>query len=207
MTGATIRAGGYGSRLALRLAGTTAENEARPCILAAHLAPELCPSSHPLKSEGAGKTGRWPRPWPACNTKSRRQSPQVWPNTPGLPCAMVLTLIRDLPGDRLSCPRRPHARHKQQAWHQHRDARTTRFRRPQQPVRRRSQNSAAHCRVHRIPHPTSVTIAIRPSGGTEWADDKPDLGQARSNLCFSEGIDRVSDGEVICPSGAEQVSE
>jgi hypothetical protein len=30
--------------------------------------------------------------------------------TSGLPCAMVLTLIRDLPGDRLDCPRRPRAR-------------------------------------------------------------------------------------------------
>ena len=27
---------------------------------------------------------------------------------------------------------------------------------------------ARHCRGHRIPHPTSVTIAIRPSGGAGW---------------------------------------
>ena len=32
---------------------------------------------------------------------------------PGIPCAMVLTLIRALLGDRLSCPRRPRDRQKQ----------------------------------------------------------------------------------------------
>jgi hypothetical protein len=37
-------------------------------------------------------------------TKKHAAEPQVQPDT-GLPCAMVLRLIRDLPGDRLSCPR------------------------------------------------------------------------------------------------------
>ena len=60
-------------------------------------------------------------------------------------------------------------------------ARTTRFCRPH-PISFvwravfRSRNTirpanilrARHCRGHRIPHPTSVTIAIRPSGGTGW---------------------------------------
>jgi len=32
----------------------------------------------------------------------------------------------------------------------------------------RCQLRARRCRVHRIPHPTSVTIAIRPSLGTGW---------------------------------------
>jgi len=31
------------------------------------------------------------------------------------------------------------------------------------------------CRVHRIPHPTSVTIAIRPSGGTGCDGCRGDL--------------------------------
>ena len=38
--------------------------------------------------------GRYP--WPACNKKHAAE-PQVQP-TSGIPCAMVLTLIRDLPG-------------------------------------------------------------------------------------------------------------
>ena len=60
--------------------------------------------------EGAGKTGRWPRPWPACNKECRRQSPQVWPNNPTFPARMVLRLIRALLGDRRSCPRHRHRR-------------------------------------------------------------------------------------------------
>jgi hypothetical protein len=59
------------------------------------------------RHEGAGKAGRRPRPWPACRKERRRQSPQVWPRQPGPPCAIVDRLIRALPGDRLSCPRRP----------------------------------------------------------------------------------------------------
>src|SRR5262249_41286401 len=42
--------------------------------------------------EGAGKVGSSPPPWPACNKESRRQSPQVRPKHPDLPCAMVLTV-------------------------------------------------------------------------------------------------------------------
>jgi hypothetical protein len=33
-----------------------------------------------LLTEGAGKAGCRPHPWPASNKKSWRQSPQVWPN-------------------------------------------------------------------------------------------------------------------------------
>lgn len=69
------------------------------------LRPSFDRKDRPPESEGAGKAGRWPRPWPASRKNSWRQSPQVWPNTPGLPCAMVLRFIRALPGDRLSCPR------------------------------------------------------------------------------------------------------
>jgi hypothetical protein len=54
--------------------------------------------------EGAGKAGRWPRPWPACKTKSRRQSPQVWPNTrPSLRDGFN-GVLRALPGDRACLP-------------------------------------------------------------------------------------------------------
>jgi hypothetical protein len=57
-----------------------------------------------FKTEGAGKAGCRPHPWLACNKKHAAE-PQV-SRTTGLPRAMVLTLIRALPGDRLSCPRR-----------------------------------------------------------------------------------------------------
>jgi hypothetical protein len=53
-----------------------------------------------------------------------------------------------------------------QAWHQRRDARTTRLRRP-----RWLRSSARSRRVHRIPRPTLVTIAKRPFRGCGMARD------------------------------------
>ena len=64
--------------------------------------------------------------------------------TPGLPCAMVLRLIARSPWRRI--PLASIA-----------DELTIRRSPPCNPSR------ARRCRVHRIPHPTSVTIAIRPS--------------------------------------------
>jgi hypothetical protein len=78
------------------------ERRARPCMLmpkckpihpfrvnairraltfSRHEMPELgCNRPSIQQREGAGNAGRWPRPWPACRKKSRRQSPQVQPN-------------------------------------------------------------------------------------------------------------------------------
>ena len=52
------------------------------------ISPELCQVHVPPKSEGAGNAGCRPHPWPACNKKSRRQSPQVQPEHPGIPRTM-----------------------------------------------------------------------------------------------------------------------
>jgi hypothetical protein len=74
-----------------------------------HDLPELCQTAA-LEINGGRREGRvsadthGPRA-----EKSTRQNHRSSPIS-GLPCAMVLTLIRDLPGDRLSCPRRPRAR-------------------------------------------------------------------------------------------------
>ncbi len=83
------------------------------------------------KREGAGKAGPRLRPVARLRKKCRRQEPQVQPDRPGLPCAMGERLLRALPGDRLVCSR--HLRNpsgRQQAWRQHRGARTTRLERP-----------------------------------------------------------------------------
>jgi hypothetical protein len=45
-------------------------------------------------------------------------------------------------------------------------------------------------RVHRIPHPTSVTIAIRPSCEAGRAKDAGDLGFRQSEIFFLAGLDR-----------------
>jgi hypothetical protein len=57
------------------------------------------------KTEGAGKTGcaLHPRSRVHDAQGSAHTSIQVQRGTPGLPCAMALRLIRDRPGDRLSC--------------------------------------------------------------------------------------------------------
>jgi hypothetical protein len=60
--------------------------------------------------------------------------------------------------------------------------------------------TAAH-RVHRIPHPTSVTIAIRPSGGTERAHDKSDASKSRSDLFSPTGLDRFLQSRGDLPVG------
>jgi len=59
--------------------------------------------------------------------------------TSGLPCAMALRLIGALPGDRLDCPRMRQCALRALHRHQHRDARTTPFRRAYRTVRRRDQ--------------------------------------------------------------------
>jgi hypothetical protein len=118
-------------------------------------------SSRPSKQRAQGRPDAWPAPMARLQTKSRRQSPQVG-RTTGLPCAMVGRLIRALPGDRLSCPRVATTRDTRCAGHQHRDARTTRFRRRIGYGRPREMTHAATRHAHRIPHPTSVTTAKRP---------------------------------------------
>ena len=70
-------------------------------------ASELCCWTCPLETEGTGNAGSWPPPWPACNKKCRRQVPQVQPRHPGIPRAMVLRIIRDLPGERAFLPPSP----------------------------------------------------------------------------------------------------
>src|SRR5690349_2540768 len=47
------------------------------------------------RAQGRPGTGR--ARGPPANKKSWRQTPQVWPKHPGLPCAMVLTLIARSP--------------------------------------------------------------------------------------------------------------
>jgi hypothetical protein len=68
-------------------------------------------------------------------------------------------------------------------------------------VRRRSVSSAAARHVHRIPLPTSVTIAKRPSGATERTQNNADFAKLARNLCFTEGLDRFSDQRIDLPDG------
>ena len=64
-------------------------------------------SSLPLLKDGGRREGRVPpHPWSACNKKARGRTTGTGGSS-GLPCAMVLRLIRDLPGDRAFLPPSP----------------------------------------------------------------------------------------------------
>jgi hypothetical protein len=60
--------------------------------------PSFSINSPSSRTEGAGKTGCPSHPWSACNKKARGRTTGT-SRTTGLPCTMVLRLIRDLPGD------------------------------------------------------------------------------------------------------------
>ena len=56
---------------------------------------------------------------------------------------------------------------------------------------------AKRCRVHRIPHPTSVTTMIRPSGGRDGEGDRCDLGCAEREIFLQRGLDSRIAGEPV----------
>ncbi len=68
--------------------------------------PSFSIKSSLFETEGAGKTGCPPHPWSACNKKARGRTTGT-SRTTGLPCAMVLRLIRALPGDQALLPPSP----------------------------------------------------------------------------------------------------
>jgi hypothetical protein len=132
--------------------------------------------SVPPRNRGR-REGRVPfAPMVRVQQKKHAAEPQVRAGSSGLPCAMVLRLIRALPGETGLCCHRPcdagsvvtsaTMRGAHCAGHLHRGAGTTRFRRPHHAARRCDSHIATR-RVHRIPLPTSVTIAKRPSCGGE----------------------------------------
>ncbi len=140
--------------------------------------------------EGAGNAGCPLHPQPPVQCRKHRGRSHRYPGTPGIPCAMVLTAYVVLsPVTGLFCHRRlrikvlslpgradktsarldasvgasgPHDFAVRDSISRPRASRslTGSLRtRPATPSR------AQRCRVHRIPHPTFVTIMIRPSLG------------------------------------------
>jgi hypothetical protein len=86
-----------------------------------------------------------PRPHVQMRKAHERKSPQVQPSH-GIPCAMVLTAYFALsPVIGLSCHRRQRdAKASSPTWHQRRDARTTRLRRPRDAVRLSAHPRPSH---------------------------------------------------------------
>jgi hypothetical protein len=118
-------------------------------------------------TEGAGNAGRSTRPQPCVqNVKAHKRSHHGHAGTPGIPRAMVLTVSFALSLVSRACchHRRPRCRSNR---HQL-DASIGASGPHDFAVRKiRALVSSAAC-VHRIPFPTSVTIASRPSCETRW---------------------------------------
>src|SRR5258707_1992740 len=155
---------GYGSRIALRLSGTTwGESEARLFVLAARNVRGVGNGPPSKSKEGAGNAGCALHPWPPVQKESTGVSNQGYTATAGIPCAMVLRLIRDLPGDHAWLPPSPTRRVSVFASLAPASERQDHTTSPSaQPPLVAQELRPAMC-VHRIPLPTSVTIASRPS--------------------------------------------
>jgi len=68
--------------------------------------------AHALGNRGRREGRALAAPVARLQKKSRRQLPQVWPRHPGLPCAMVLTLIARSPWEPgFYCSHRPRDHH------------------------------------------------------------------------------------------------
>jgi hypothetical protein len=122
------------------------------------ITPELCRNNVPQQTEGAGKAGCPLHPQPrAQSVGSTRVSHHRYPGTPGLPCAMVLTVSFALSSATgLFCHRRL------QVTTCKLDA-SVGASGPHDFAVRLGVTRQRHRRVHRIPLPTFVTIAKRPS--------------------------------------------
>ena len=154
-------------------------------MLAARYA-RVCPGNRAPKQKGAGKAGCSPHPRPRVGIKEPHElihhrlrriiRPSLRNGFNGF--------LRALPGDRAFLP--PSPARTLQTWRQHRGARTTRLRRP-----RTTSFVVVTCRVHRIPHPTFVTIAKRPSyrGRTAWRSKGVSTGP-RSEIFLQGPLDR-----------------
>jgi hypothetical protein len=81
----------------------------RAVVLAARFAPEFCLEMPPSFKRGRRECRVKASPMARVQQKSTRQNHRL-SRSSGIPCAMVLRFIRDLPGDRLSCPRRQRIR-------------------------------------------------------------------------------------------------
>jgi hypothetical protein len=118
----------------------------------------------PSENEGAGKAGCPLHPQPRVQVikAHERSHYRFTGNTrPSLRNGFN-GFLRALPGDRALLSPSP-AEYLPPTWHQRRGVRTTRLRRPQK-HRPSAQGLRSMLCVHRIPHPTFVTIAKRPSG-------------------------------------------
>jgi hypothetical protein len=169
------------------------------------------PSNNTSRSRGAIRARAWPEISSPCSRRGRGEcrvpnAPAAWcalgvvkyahqysqrrhRKHPAFPRANGFTTYFALsPGTGLSCPRhRRDAQASSPTWHQRRDARTTRLRRPH----RKALVSRSAC-GHRIPPPTFMTIAKRPSCGGRTGGANHTFLKNRSEIFLRAGLDTPS---------------
>jgi hypothetical protein len=145
-----------------------------------------------FRTEGAGKTGHRLAPMVRVQKKSTRQNHR-YRRISGLPCAMVLRLIRDLPGDHAWLPPSPVRRLKRL----HDLSACIGAPGPHDFAVRNHIARLVMCRVHRIPRSTSVTTAKRPSCEHGTPQEKPRNQTNAKPLFFARGLDDPNQLEVI----------
>jgi hypothetical protein len=167
-----------------------------------HEMSEPLENNPPSKSkEGAGNAGCALHPWPPVQQKSTGVSNQGYTASTGIPCTMVLRLIRDLPGDHACLPPSSADRSAHLAPASERQDHA--ISPSAGSLIRRARNCACGYRVHRIPLPTSVTTAKRPSCGNGTATNVNLIWGLREAIYFCrEGWTGFCKGEVICPTGS-----
>ena len=129
-------------------------------------------------------------------TKKAGGSDHRFSRTSGIPCAMALRLIRDLPGDRLFCPRL-----RQRACAPCAGLSTGRpgphdF---TSVMRRSSARASASCDAPRPPHPRPTCRddrAQRPSQRGGMARDNHDFRKLAIHLFFSEVLDILTNQHI-----------
>ena len=189
-------------------------------LLGARFAPEFCEGMSLLLTEGAGKAGCPPHPRPPCVKNARGRNHRCRRKHPAFPAQWFYGLYALSPGTGLSCPRRSHAA--RESSHCELDLSVGRpgphdftvcgsFRQSARPAWYRPAGFsggsgtaslvARHRRSHRIPPPTSVTTAKRPSCGGGTGEEKHKLPKNRSKIFFARGLDSRISVELICEFG------
>ena len=156
--------------------------------------PEFCKKTLPSKQRARGRPGARCTRGLAGNVhqKMRPRADRFSGEHTGLPHATALRLIRDRPGDRLSCHHHP-----QEALAPHElDASTGTSGPHDFAVRSRRARQSQPSRPP-LPAPTSATMAYAPLAGQDGGSRKSDLPDENSGIFLRQGLDRLL---VICPS-------
>jgi hypothetical protein len=176
-----------------------------------HVAGQRRLQTNTSRSRGAIRARAWPEISSPCSRRGRGEcrvpnAPAAWcalgvvkyahqysqrrhRKHPAFPRANGFTTYFALsPGTGLFCPRhRRDAQASSPTWHQRRDARTTRLRRPH----RKALVSRSAC-GHRIPPPTFMTIAKCPSCGGRTGGANHTFLKNRSEIFLRAGLDTPS---------------